>query len=183
MFTNILMPTDGSEHSERAIERGIELAELCGAKVTGLHVLPDYLRALAFAEFEYTDQTVLDKVEHEDHARAAKFLEFVRLTAMTAGVPCETVVATSDHPYDAIVNTANAHHCDLIVMTSRYRHGLASWLMHSEAERVLHRTSIPVLTFRALMSADHPDLTVPATKHFWHRLSGADHPHQAVRPR
>ena len=183
MFNNILMPTDGSEHSEKAIERGIELARLCGAKVTGIHVLPDFVRALAFAEFEYTDQAVLDQVEQDEHARAAKFLEFVRLTAMAAGVPCETVVATNDHPYDAIVNTANTHQCDLIVMTSRYRHGLAAWLMRSEAERVLHRTSIPVLTFRALMSADHPDVTIPVTKDFWHRPGGADHPHQEVRPR
>ena len=161
MFTNILMPTDGSEHSERAIERGIELARLCGAKVTGIHVLADYLQAMAFADYAYTDQVTLENVEHEDHVRAAHFLDFVRKTAAMAGVPCETVVATSDHPYDAIVDTANEHHCDLIIMTSRYRRGLAALLMGSEAERVLHRTSIPVLMFRALMSVDHPDKTLP----------------------
>ena len=77
------------------------------------------------------------------------------------GVRCETVVATDDHPYDAIVTTANEHHCDLIIMTARYRRGLAALLMGSEAERVLHRTSIPVLMFRALMSVDHPDKTLP----------------------
>lgn len=174
MFNNILMPTDGSEHSERAIERGIELARLCGAKVTGIHVLPDYVQAFAFAEFAYTDQAVLENVEHQDHARATKFLGFVRQTALAAGVPCETVVATSDHPYDAIVNTANEHKCDLIVMTSRYRRRLAALLMGSEAERVLHRTSIPVLMFRALMSADHPDKVVPEGQVPWRSHVGAD---------
>lgn len=161
MFNNILMPTDGSEHSERAIERGIELARLCGAKVTGIHVLPDYVQAFAFAEYAYTDQVVLENIENEEHARAVRFLDFVRNTAEKAGVHCETVVATNDHPYNAIVDTANAHHCDLIIMTARYRRGLAAMLMRNEAERVLHRTSIPILMFRGLMSADHPDRIAP----------------------
>ena len=47
MFKHILMPTDGSEHSERAVLRGIELAKLCGAKVTGIHVMPDYRMMIA----------------------------------------------------------------------------------------------------------------------------------------
>ena len=174
MFTNILMPTDGSEHSERAIERGIELARLCGAKVTGIHVLPDYLQAMAFADYAYTDQVTLENVEHEDHVRATHFLDFVRKTAAMAGVPCETVVATDDHPYDAIVATANEHHCDLIIMTSRYRRGLAALLMGSEAERVLHRTSIPVLMFRALMSVDHPDQALRKGQDLLHSHSGAN---------
>ena len=46
------------------------------------------------------------------------FLDFARKAATLAGVPCETVVATNDHPYDAIINTANERGCDLIVMTS-----------------------------------------------------------------
>ena len=71
MFHNILMPTDGSEHSERAIERGIELARLCGAKVTGIHVLPDYLHTMAFSEYAYQDRVTIENIEHEDHVRAS----------------------------------------------------------------------------------------------------------------
>ena len=159
MFKNILMPTDGSEHSEKAIDRGIELAKLCGARVTGIHVLPDYRRMLAFADEMYPDPVEQEKAEEDAHVRAASFLSFVQLRATAAGVPCETLVAINDHPYDAIVNTANNHRCDLIVMTSRYRRGLVSVIMGSESDHVLHRASIPVLTFRALMSADHPDKT------------------------
>lgn len=155
MFKHILMPTDGSQHSERAVERGIELAKLCGARVTGIHVVPDYNVLLAYeASFDTTTQRA---IEDEARERAETFLAFVQRTADAAGVPCETMVATSDHPYDAIVDAANARRCDLIVMTSRCRKGLASLLMGSESSRVLHRASIPVLTFRALMSADHPD--------------------------
>ena len=171
MFKNILMPTDGSEHSERAVERGIQLAKLCGAKVTGIHVVPDYRMMMAIADEAYSDPVMQEEIEKDARARAAGFLAFVQKTAATAGVPCETVVATDDHPYDAIVNTANEHGCDLIVMTSRYRRGLVSLIMGSEADRVLHRASIPVLTFRALMSADHRDKTPPKRQDLLHRTA------------
>jgi nucleotide-binding universal stress UspA family protein len=154
VFKHILMPTDGSEHSERAVERGIELAKLCGAKVTGIHVVPDYLHLLGHEGG--MDAATEVKMEAEAVENAAHFLAFVQKTADAAGVPCDTVVATNVHPYDAIVDTANERSCDLIVMTARHRKGLASLIIRSEASRVLHRASIPVLTFRALVSADRP---------------------------
>lgn len=157
MFKNILMPTDGSEHSEKAIERGIALAKLCGARVTGIHVLPHYMQRGAFEDYTYPDRFAQEQLEGDDHAQAEDFLEFVRKTALLADVQCEAVVATNDSPYDAIVSAANEHNCDLIIMTSRFRQGLVSLIMSSETERVLHRTSIPVLIFRALVSAEHRD--------------------------
>ena len=152
MFKHILMPTDGSDHSEKSIERGIELAKLCGSRVTGIHVVPDYRLTIAY-EGSF-DPITHEKVEEEARARAANFLAFVQKAAAAAGVACETVVATNDHPYDAIVNTANERGCDLIVMTARSRKGLAKLIMGSESDRVLHRASIPVLTFRAIISKD-----------------------------
>ncbi len=162
MFKHILMPTDGSEHSERAIQRGIELARLCGAKVTGIHVMPDY--RVILAEESSFAQITQEQIEQEAQVRAASFLAFVKNTAAAANVSCDTVVVTNDHPYDAIVNTANERGCDLIVMTSRCRRGLVSQIMGSESKRVLHRASIPVLVFRALMSVDHPDKAKPQLK-------------------
>ncbi len=155
MFKHILMPTDGSEHSERAVERGIELAKLCGAKVTGIHVMQDYRMMIGPEGLVPTE--LEEGMEERERERAESFLAFVQKTADAAGVPCNTVIAQGRHPYDAIVDTANERGCDLIVMTARHRKGLVSLLMGSEASRVLHRASIPVLTFRALMSADHPD--------------------------
>ncbi|MBM3372943.1 MAG: universal stress protein [Betaproteobacteria bacterium] len=155
MFKHILMPTDGSEHSERAIERGIELARLCGSRVTGIHVMQDYRMMIGTEDIAPGD--LEEGIEARERERAAQFLSFVEKTAAAAGVPCETVIAKGHQPYDAIVDAANERGCDLIVMTSRYRKGLASLLLGSEASRVLHRASIPVLTFRALVSADHPD--------------------------
>jgi nucleotide-binding universal stress UspA family protein len=155
MFKHILMPTDGSEHSEQAVKRGIELAKLCNAKVTGIHVIPDYRVTLAYEGA--LDTRTEEKIQQEAEENAARFLEFVKTTAAAANVPCETVVATNAQPYDAIVNTANERGCDLIVMTARYRKGLVKLIMGDQATRVLHRASIPVLTFRGIMSADHPD--------------------------
>ena len=155
MFKHILMPTDGSEHSERAVERGIELAKLCGAKVTGIHVMPDYRMMIATEGL--VSPGVDENLNEQAREQATRFLSFVQRAAEAAGVACETVIATGQHPYDAIVDTANDRGCDLIVMTARYRKGLMSMIMGSEANRVLHRTSIPLLTFRALVSADHPD--------------------------
>ncbi len=155
MFKHILMPTDGTAHSERAIERGIELAKLCGAKVTGIHVMPDYRMMVAGVEMLPTG--VDANMDLQAREQAKHFLAFVQKTADAAGVPWDTVIAEGQQPYDAIVDCANERGCDLIVMTSRHRTGLAALIMGSEASRVLHRASIPVLTFRALMSADHPD--------------------------
>jgi nucleotide-binding universal stress UspA family protein len=155
MFKHILMPTDGTEHSEQAIKRGIELAKLCNAKVTGIHVVPDYHMMLAY-EGGF-DTGTEEKIQEEAQQNAARFLEFVKTSTAAANVSCDTVVATNAHPYDAIVNTANERGCDLIVMTARYRKGLAKLIMGDEATRVLHRASIPVLVFRGIMSSDHPD--------------------------
>jgi nucleotide-binding universal stress UspA family protein len=167
MFKNILMPTDGSEHSEKAIERGVELGRLCGAKITGLHAMPNLRLLMGFDDG--IDPIVEQQMEKDAASQALHFLQYVQKTAVAAGLMCETVVATNDHPYDAIVDTANQHGCDLIVMTSRYRPGLVSLLMGNETDRVLHRASIPVLTFRALMSADHPDHASSKWHDWWHR--------------
>ena len=123
MFTHILMPTDGAEHSENAIKRGIELAKLCGAKVTAIHVLPDY--RLAISDDGSFDQGLHGKMESEARDRGNNFLDAVKNIASAQGVACDTVMATNSQPFDAIINTANERGCDLIVMTSRYRKGLA----------------------------------------------------------
>ncbi|MEI8035403.1 MAG: universal stress protein [Betaproteobacteria bacterium] len=155
MFKHILMPTDGSAHSEKAIERGFELAKLCGAKVTGIHVMRDF--QMIMASEAMVPASMEEDMDKQSRSQAESFLAFVKTTAQNAGVACETLVVKGHQPYDAIVDAANEQGCDLIVMTSRYRKGLSALILGSEASRVLHRSSIPVLTFRAIMSADHPD--------------------------
>ncbi|MDB5904517.1 MAG: UspA domain protein [Betaproteobacteria bacterium] len=146
MFQNILIPTDGSDQSQRAIRTGVELAKLHGGRITGIHVIPDYHLLIAY-EGAF-DPVTEERIEEEAKARADAYLEFLRSAATAAGVACATVCETSDHPYDAILRTADANHCDLILMTSHGRKGLAAVLLGSETRKVLTHAKVPVLVVR-----------------------------------
>jgi nucleotide-binding universal stress UspA family protein len=146
MFKNILIPTDGSERAQTAVRTGIELAKVHHARITGVHVIPDYHLLIAY-EGAF-DPVTEERIEEEAKTRAETYLAFVRKVAQDAGVPCDTVCETSDHPYDAILKTANAHKCDLIVMTSHGRKGLAAMLLGSETRKVLTHGKVPVLVVR-----------------------------------
>lgn len=146
MFTNILIPTDGSDSSQHAVRTAVELAKVHQARVTGIHVIPDYHLLIAY-EGAF-DPVTEERIEQEAKARAEKYLEFVRSAAAQAGVACDTICETSDHPYDAIIKAADGRKCDLIVMTSHGRKGLAAVLLGSETRKVLTHAKIPVLIVR-----------------------------------
>jgi len=146
MFKNILIPTDGSELSQRAVQMAIELAKLHRARITGIHVIPDYHLLIAY-EGAF-DPVTEERIEEEAKTRAQSYLAYVQKSAQDAGVSCETVCETSDHPYDAILKTADTRKCDLIVMTSHGRKGLVAVLLGSETRKVLTHTRIPVLVVR-----------------------------------
>jgi nucleotide-binding universal stress UspA family protein len=146
MFRNILVPTDGSEQSQAAVRAAAELAKVHGARLTGVHVIPDYHLLIAY-EGAF-DPITEERIEEEAKARAASYLRYVEDVASRAGVPCQTVCETSDHPYDAILRTAEARGCDLIVMTSHGRKGLAAVLLGSETRKVLTHARVPVLVVR-----------------------------------
>jgi nucleotide-binding universal stress UspA family protein len=146
MFKHILIPTDGSELSQKAIRTGIELAKFHGARVTGVHAIPDYHLMIAY-EGAF-DPVTEERIEKEARARAETYLEFIQKTCGEAGVPCATVCETSDHPYDAILKTADAQKCDLILLHSHGRKGLAAVLLGSETRKVLTYAKIPVMVVR-----------------------------------
>ena len=146
MFKNILIPTDGSEQSQRAVRTGVELAKLHQARITGIHVIPDYHLLIAY-EGAF-DPVTEERIEEEAKARAESYLAFIKKTADEAGIPCDTVCETSDHPYDAILKTADARGCDLILMTSHGRKGLAAVLLGSETRKVLTHAKVAVLVVR-----------------------------------
>jgi len=146
MFKHILIPTDGSELSKKAIRTGVELAKFHGARVTGVHAIPDYHLMIAY-EGAF-DPVTEERIEKEARVRADSYLDFIKKTCAAAGVPCETVCETSDHPYDAILKTANARGCDLILLHSHGRKGLAAVLLGSETRKVLTYSKIPVMVVR-----------------------------------
>lgn len=146
MFKNILIPTDGSELSQKAVRTAVGLAKLHRARITGIHVIPDYHLLIAY-EGAF-DPVTEERIEEEAKARAETYLAYVKKCADEEGVPCDTACETSDHPYDAILKTADARQCDLIVMTSHGRKGLAAVLLGSETRKVLTHTRISVLIVR-----------------------------------
>ena len=146
MFKNILIPTDGSDLSQRAVRAAVALAKLHGARITGIHVIPDYHLLIAY-EGAF-DPVTEERIEEEAKVRAESYLAFVRKCAEDERVPCDTLCETSDHPYDAILKAANSQQCDLIVMTSHGRKGLAAVLLGSETRKVLTHAKIPVLIMR-----------------------------------
>jgi nucleotide-binding universal stress UspA family protein len=146
MFSNILIPTDGSEHSRQAVRAGVELAKIHNARITGVHAIPDYHLLIAY-EGAF-DPVTEERIEEEARERAERYLDFIRKTAQDAGIECDTVCETSDHPHDAILKTAEARGCDLILMTSHGRKGLAAVLLGSETRKVLTHAKVPVLVVR-----------------------------------
>lgn len=145
MFKHILLPTDGSDLSERAVLAGVSFAREIGAGVVGLTVTPE------FHTFTYKTE-MLEATEEEFAAssqrQAALNLAVISNAAATAGVPCEVVQVTSDEPWAAILQTSTEHGCDLIIMASHGRRGLKAVILGSETQKVLIHTSIPVLVYR-----------------------------------
>src|SRR6516225_2692660 len=121
MHTHILIPTDGSDLSDEAIQYGTALAKAVNAKVTGVTV---------FTPFHFLS------VEPE-------------MVADAAGVSCEVVHVEHEHPYKAIIDVANNKACDLIVMASHGRRGISAIVLGSETLKVLTHSTIPVLVYRA----------------------------------
>jgi nucleotide-binding universal stress UspA family protein len=145
MYKQILLPTDGSELSERAVLAGVSFAKEVGASVVGVTVLPDFRTFTADAELlESTEDEYLASSEQ----RGSKILSTVTNAANAVGVPCVTLMLRSDQPYEAIIRTARERQCDLIVMASHGRHGVAGMLLGSETQKVLVHSSIPVLVYR-----------------------------------
>lgn len=145
MFKHILLPTDGSALSESAVRQGVALAKALGARVTGLHVSPEFhVVTYRAAMLEDTGPQYME----DSRRHAAEVLAQVQQEAQAAGVACETVVVVSDHPYEAIVRTAEERACDLIAMASHGRKGIKGFLLGSETQKVLVLCDKPVLVFR-----------------------------------
>jgi nucleotide-binding universal stress UspA family protein len=85
------------------------------------------------------------KTRIEEHAR--KTLGAVADAANAAGVACETIHIEHEHPYRAIIDTAESKGCDLIVMASHGRSGLSAVVLGSVTVKVLTHCKIPVLVY------------------------------------
>jgi nucleotide-binding universal stress UspA family protein len=145
MFKHILLPTDGSQLSEAAVEKGIDFAKSIQAKVTGLCVVPKEYPSYYDGEIPGGFK---DKAAAECKANAKVHLAALAKVAQGAGVACDVVIETTDQPYEAIINVAERKGCDLIMMASHGRRGVGALLIGSETQKVLTHSKIPVLVYR-----------------------------------
>ena len=145
LYRRILLPTDGSEASQRAILAGVDFARETGADVVGLTATPAF--HVLSADPEMVEDTP-DQYASASRERAQVLLAEVERAAREAGVPCRLEQVVSDNPYEAIIGTARRLGCDLIVMASHGRRGLQGLLLGSETQKVLVHSAIPVLVHR-----------------------------------
>ena len=147
MYRSILIPTDGSALSAKAIRQGAELAKALGAKLTGLYVEPVFHVAV-FEDF--TPMYDKDKRRYKSGMKktATKHLAAVEQAAREAGVAWECITRESDYPYEAIINAADELRVELVVMASHGRKGVAGLLLGSETQKVLTHCKVPVLVVR-----------------------------------
>ena len=140
MYTHILIPTDGSELAGKGVQHGVALAKLIGAKITILTVLPP---DMITADREVDEIRKASKQKHAEEVLGA-----VATQTQTAGVACETIQVEHEHPYQAIIDTADSKGCDLIVMASHGRRGISAIVLGSQTVKVLTHCKIPVLVYR-----------------------------------
>ena len=147
MFKHILLPTDGSKPSAKAVKRGIDLAKKGKGRITALHVLPEF-KLMVDDGITMISPALKKRFDDEGRARAQKLLDDVARQARSRGVRCATLCVSGDSPYQEIIRAAHKQHCDLILMASHGRRGISSLLLGSETSKVLLHTKVPVLVVR-----------------------------------
>ena len=144
MYKHILIATDGSELAKKAVTTGLALAKELKAKVTAVTATEPWT-AMVTGEAGFAFP--IDEIEKEAALNAARILAAVSEAARMQNVTCETV-NVKDFPAEGIIETAKARGCDLIVMSSHGRRGLAKVLLGSQATQVVTLSTVPVLICR-----------------------------------
>jgi len=147
MFKHILVPTDGSKLSAKAIRAAVRLANVTGAKVTGAYVIAPFVAPSGEAAI-YLRGISLKRYKEFTGREARKALAAVEIEARASGIDYGRTTPTASNPWEGIVHAAKAKKCDLIVMASHGRRGLAGLLLGSETSKVLTHSKIPVLVCR-----------------------------------
>ncbi len=144
MFKHILIPTDGSELSKKAMHGGIELAKALGAHITAYACLPQYPYPL------FAEATIEAPVEfrQRQESEAHEHLRQIKEAARNEQVPCTSHISAHSSPYLGIIEAAQVCGCDVILMASHGRSGLSALLIGSETQRVLTHTKVPVIVYR-----------------------------------
>lgn len=147
VYHHLLVPSDGTQLSLRALDQALALAKALGSQITLLHVQPP-LPVPLVGMGDMLDPATVDSLSQTAEKESARILQQGQAAGQSAGVALRTEVVKQDLPYRAIVEAAKRHGCDLIVMASHGRKGLSGLLIGSETQRVLLHAPIPVLVVR-----------------------------------
>ena len=147
MYKRILVATDGSPLSKKAVSSAIELAATCSAELFALKVVPRYPQAYFEGSIPLSAEEVA-RVEKQWAQAAQQQLATVEKSAQSRSVNVKALVVKSDVVSDAIMAAAKKNKADLIVMASHGRKGIKRLLLGSETLQVLTHSQIPVLVLR-----------------------------------
>lgn len=147
MYRKILVSTDGSELSIRAVTEAARLASAVGAKLLVVHVrspveLPHHVEGGALSRLG--EEKIMEEIQEEEQ----KLLERARQAAASLGVTPEVAFIAGYMPHQAIIRVSQEQQCDLIVMGTRIRQGIPGFFVKSETQKVLTHTGTPVLVLR-----------------------------------
>ncbi len=148
MYKRILLPTDGSRLSAKAVRQAVQFAKSTGAKLTAIHASPEFRSVMEDGFIQPSLPAFRKRFEERSIERSQAVLRPVKSMAAAAGVRCECVSVINDLPYEAIIKQAKKARCDLILMASHGRTGLSTILLGSETSKVLAHSKIPVLVVR-----------------------------------
>ncbi len=147
MYERILVATDGSTLSKKAVANAIALAQLCGAELVALKVVARY--PMTYFEGGMAIQaSEVERVEKQWAESGQAIVDAVKKAGLAKGVVVKGVIAKSDLVAEAIISAAKKHKCDLIVMASHGRKGIKRLLLGSETQHVLTHSHTPVLVLR-----------------------------------
>jgi nucleotide-binding universal stress UspA family protein len=144
MFKHILVPTDGSDITHKAVDTAISLAQKLGARITGLSVEEPFPYAAISEMQPVPPQEFLDVQERLAKSHLVKIEE----SCAAAGVAFDGQCIEAAHPWEAIIELAKTAGCDLIIMASHGRRGLSAVLLGSETQKVLTHSKLPVTVVR-----------------------------------
>jgi nucleotide-binding universal stress UspA family protein len=147
MYKRILVATDGSALSKKAVADAIGLAATCGAELVALKVVPRYPQAYFEGSIPLNAKDV-SRIEAQWAEEAQAAVEAVKKQAEAKGIKAKAVVVRSDIVSDAIIAAAKKQKAELVVMASHGRKGIKRLLLGSETQQVLTHCHVPVLVLR-----------------------------------
>jgi nucleotide-binding universal stress UspA family protein len=144
MYRSILIPTDGTDITAKAVATAVSLARALGAQLSTISVKEP---------FPYSAISEMQPIPPQEFYDAQERIALNRVNEVVAaarasGMECQAFTVEATHPWEAIVDHAKTQGCDLIVMASHGRRGVSALLLGSETTRVLVHCDVPVLVVK-----------------------------------